>query len=655
MRRIMKLSKKTFRIIAIYMTIIILLSAMLASSCGKTEPEPPTSTMPSTTEATKAVELHHGTLFNILSSENGYKTNISLDRVREFYASGIPKDLYSKFNSEQSVVNLNLTASAGVCVFEAGAEYTDFILNLLKDASLSLEIKRDPRRKSSAANAAISLSGQKLAGADIAVSEGEHFAFRSQELYPKYIALDYPDLMGIIAGAADNPSIGQISYDNLSSLQDKYFKLLTLADIEKERADAVVKPFIEKLKDVIAEENITAEKAAAADGVPGDAMKKYSVSLASDDLRRVLTALMQAAKENAALHALIKEKYAIIYDCITEMTELGVSVDPAFSGFPPVESIEGVIQSTFAGFEVMLGSVAGLPVKAVKIDLYVDGTLLKCVNVQAWTKLPEPVQAANAGGGAGNAGGNAAANAGGGAGNIVSNAGPGATPVDVALPSSVEIIDGAGDPAVQIWLKSYDAENQRNDSLEAYYINDLGEKNEFSVTSALAAGQKGGDNKIEAIFGGPAFDGRFVNASLDYSWNETDKTLLLNTRYSGEPDDANRLTRLFLSLKAGADGGYELASELDMNDPDAVRRQMESGEAGSGSCPDYAIGVKCNGTLKFAQVELPGIPDGDVQKLVEDSFYDGTFEKIFNEFYANLILFASANRQLLSLYGFPGF
>jgi len=86
---------------------------------------------------------------------------------------------------------------------------------------------------------------------------------------------------------------------------------------------------LDKLKDVVSEENITLEQNAPVDAAPGGHMKKLSVSLASDDLRRVLTALVQAARENAALLALIKEKYAIVYDCITELIEFGIGADPA--------------------------------------------------------------------------------------------------------------------------------------------------------------------------------------------------------------------------------------------------------------------------------------------------------------------------------------
>jgi hypothetical protein len=83
--------------------------------------------------------------------------------------------------------------------------------------------------------------------------------------------------------------------------------------------------------------------------------------------------------------------------------------------------------------------------------------------------------------------------------------------------------------------------------------------------------------------------------------------------------------------------------------------EIGGGAETGGGVSEFALSVRCGGRLYFKEAEIPSLLDEEVFTLVQDSFYDGAFEKLFNEFFANLIRFASANRQLLGIYGFPGF
>ena len=657
--------------------LVLLLIAPLVSSCATSEPPP----------VVEETEDPHEALFNILASEKNHTSNLKLKPVQDFYINGIPVDILAKFGETPMTVELTLKASVDGEVFTEDAEYADFAAKFLKDSSLSINSKRDPPSKNSVTNFELSLSDQKLASAEILIEGGERFSLKSDELYPKYIALEYPELMKIAADTAHNPVLSSIPRENFFILQDKYIDLLSLADIDADRFKSATKPFVDKLRDVIADENISIEYDVAVDGLPGSGYKKVSAGFASEDLRQLLTALAQAAKENTALLALIKDKYAVFYECVVELAEFGIVDDAYFSGLPPVENIESLFQSSFAAFEVMLGSTAGLPIKALLFDFYLDGTTLKCVHIGAWTDLPETSPADGAGVGAVTA----VTTATGANTTTFQNAGATgqngeAPPEEETQPSSLSVIKSAGAPSISVDIKSFDDQDKwRNDSLTIIYDSTDGEdgeddvnsengkdgkdgddgvkgkngddgvKNTISLYSKLSADKTGGENILTASFTGPALSHKIPNASVNFNWDSTSRSLLFITGFLDASGKEEPLIRFNGSMTDIDSGGFGLSAEFGFNDPDVDMPKKTAGGADQDPDSPYAVNVRCDGRITYGQVDIPSSQGEDVLLLVQDSFYDGTFETVFNEFYENLIRFASANVQLLSLYGFPGF
>ncbi|MCL2058579.1 MAG: collagen-like protein [Oscillospiraceae bacterium] len=744
----MKLFRKTLDMTVIIAVLVFLFIMPFISSCTKEVELPP--------EEVVETENAHETLFNILSSENGHSSNLSIQHIREFYIGGSSAALFEHLAESPMVAEANLTVSADRAIFGDDALYADFATTFLRDASLSIVSNRDPSTKTSFTNIGITLAGQKLAGADIYIDDGELFCLRSAELYPDYLGLNYPDLLNIVSDATDNAALSNMSYDNLFLVQEKYMDLLGLLYTDSELMDSVTGPLIDKLRDAIADENITIEYDVPADGMPGGAYKKVSVSLANDDLRQVLTALVQAAKENTALLTLIKGKYSVIYETIAELADIGANVDPQMLGLPPIEDVETFFQTSFAAFEVMLGASAGLPVKAMSFDLYLDETILKSVDIKAWTSLPE-IRAgggAVAGGAEGGAGAGGAVNTGdasniGDQGNAGGDGSPGSQggddpagadgadgSVNTAFPNSVYIINNAGEPDLHIGLKSFDdGEDRRLDSIIIMFAGDGGDKNTLSVVSVLSseiADESGGTavssgrtavssgrtavssgktGVIDFTLDGAAFNRNIPNTTLSYTWDDDNQSLSL---YSRARDASGHETPLLhfqgeLTVLQPADNGnaatFGISAELGMNDVDAflagqstdaaaeattgaasasaaeatsASASGSASESASGSATasetisgaasgaasnaapapgsaDFTLSVRCEGQLQFGAADIPPLMEDEYYLLVQDSFYDGTFETIFNEFFTNLIRFASANRQLLSLYGFPGF
>ena len=359
--------------------LLLALLLPLAASCAKPEPPAPVEEDP--------FEI----FYDALSSDNKFTSNIGLTRLRDFYLAGSPVALLTKYASSQATINLDVSAAIDRAVFDGNTEYADFITKFLRDATLSLNMRRDPVKRNSVTNVSVALTGQKLAGADIIVENGERFAIRSPELYPTYIALDYADLIKIISDATHNAAIGRLSSDNIPSFSDELIKIIQLTDISADQIKTVTKPLIDKSKSEVAKENITIEDGVPADGLPGAAYKRVSLSLANEDLRQMLTVLTQTAKDNGALLALIKSKYSIIYDFAGELDDLGIDTGGFLSGLPPAESLDSLFQTSFATFESMLETSAGLPIKAVRFDIYLDGNVLTSMQLDIWTVLPDGV------------------------------------------------------------------------------------------------------------------------------------------------------------------------------------------------------------------------------------------------------------------------
>ena len=606
---------KTLYLTIIFAILVFSLCAPLFSSCSEEAPQATEDDdIPFVEEDVVVIEKEdtREALFNILASENNHSSDLSIQQVREFYANGTPDTLLANLSEVPMSADITLTASVDSSIFKDDATYADFTSNFLKDASLSVRSQRDPALRNSFTNFVVSLSGQKFASADILIENGDMFGVRSEELYPKYIAIDYADLQNIIYEATDNAAIINMTYDNLFLLHENYINLLGLTELSKDQAKSITKPFIDKLRDAISEENITIEYDAAADGVAGAGLKKVSAYLAADDLKQVLTALVQVAKENTAFLAFIKDKYSVFYDSILELAELGVKSEINTADLPPADRIESLFQSSFTAFEAMLGSSADFPIKAMAFDFYLDDSILKCIEINAWTQLPDKPDAQD----------------------------------DAPRPSSYEIIQSAGAPDLSLALKSVgEPDGARLDSLSLVFSDEGGKKNELSLESKLTADKSGGANTMNFILKGPYFNDRAPNFIIDYSWDDKTISLLLNTRTRDDSGGERPLMKLFCELVGNDSGdGFDLSLELGMNDPnvDAVGQE-------------YVVDVRCAGSLSFGYADIPSLQDEDVFLLVQDSFYDGTFETIYNEFFENLVRFASANIQLLSLYGFPGF
>jgi len=597
---------------------LTLVFTLLAASCAKPAPQP------------EEKEDTHETLFNILYSDNNHKSNLSLNRLRGFYAGGAPSELPKLFASSHTSLELRLEAAVGDSVFDEDTEFIEFINKLLTDASIIVNSRRDPVEKNSVTNIDIMLSGQRLAGADVIIEDGERIGINLRELYPKYIALEFPDLMNIISDVTGISALGQISYDNYFPLGGRIIDLLNLTDVDRERSKSIFKPFIDRLKNIITSENIVVEHGE-------NEYKKVSVNLVSEDLKRVLTALVQAAKDNPELSALIKDKYAIIYDCFVGLNEYGIKLDPGIGGLPSVDSIDGLLNSLLSALESMLGSAAELPVQALAADFHLDGVTLVSVDFKAWIELPPIEDNRDTDENSENNGDSTS--------------------------SPVYIINNAGAPDIKINISSIDyADGWRTDSFTAEFSDGDGVLNAVEMTSRLSGGNTGGINHIEAIFTGPAFDGSVPCVNISYEWEGDKKSASLYSFVYGPSGAAIPLLHITggLSGNEGA-GGYLFNAELKLNDPNALYAPAsnptggapaaQGAEGGSG----YAINLNADGMLTFGQTPIPSLRGEDVYMLVQDSFYDGTFEAIYNEFYLNLIRFASANRQILSLYGFPGF
>ena len=638
----MRLFSHKYRMLYLIAALTLSIVMLLVSSCAE-EPPPVDET-----------ENPHEALFNILYSENNHTNNLSARQARDFYANGFPSDIAATIAESPSTIDIKLTASADKSVFSAGAEYADFAAKFLRDSSLNINSKRNPVSKDSITNIGLYLSGQKLASADILIEGGERFSVKSEELYPKYIAMDYADFFKILADATQINFFSQIPQYNFAIFQDKYSDLLNLTDISADRIKTVVKPFVDKLSEVIADENIAIDYDVSVEGIPGAVFKKVSVYFASEDLRQVLTALIQTAKENSALLGLIKEKYTIIYDGLAELAEIGIIDDLYYNGLPPAENIDNLLQSSFAALEVMLGSASGLPVKALAFDFYLDGTVLKCARIGVWTVLPEN---ANAGIAPSAEAAGAPANAG--QLNTASGTGGGTPLEEISQPGSASIIQNAGNPAMTIIFKSFDDEDKwRNDSLSVIYEDENGEKNTVSLSSKLLADKSGGSDILNASFDGPALDNRIPDISVNFDWDNRERSFTFITGYRDSAEKGEQATRFSGNFTDSGAGGYDFTFELGVDDPDFESDDGSDNNTDSNinnTRASYAINMRCEGSVSIGQTEIPAPEGEDVYYLVQDSFYDGTFENIFNEFYANLIRFASANRQLLSLYGFPGF
>ena len=724
--------KKRFNTAVALTLVFIFLFTLINSSCAK--PEPPVE------EVVEVAEDPHAALFDILYENNGHSANLHLRRVRGFYTDGLPSELPAKFSASQSSIDIKLTASIDSSVFGAGAEYTDFIMKLLRDASLTVNSRRDPVLKNSITNVGISLKGQRLASADVLVEGGERIGVSLGELYPTYITLDYIDLMKIISDVTHIDALGKVTYNNVLPIGYKALELFRLADINKEQTNAVTRPFYDKLSDVLSPDHITIDYGAGLErndgaiplhfaegeggagfggfgglggangaGVEGDGdifslqglnniadsaengYKKVSVSLASDDLRHVLTALVQTAKENAAFLSFIKEKYAVIYDFAVELNGFGLVMDPAFSDLPPVEGVDYLLNSLLSAFETMLGSQASLPFKAMAFDFYLDGTVLKSVDIKLWTSLPDGDGSASGVQIVGDDG-NRPAGVGAGTGaQIVGDDGNrpvGATEVtpESRTVNSVSIVQNAGPPTLHITINSFDGKDgKRHDFTTVAFVGSEGEMNTITLSSRLAGDGAEGVNIIDAVFEGPAFDG-VPSVGLVSGSSGAARAFSLYS-YIKSPQGADRPLLYISGNLTEAEDGYLFTSGLGFNDPVAMNIGGAGGMRGIGASaastvsgastasaastsatsasasaqnapePDnpYIINLRCDGRLTFGPAEIPLLSDEDVYPLVQDSFYDGTFEAIFNEFYTNLVRFASANKQILSLYGFPGF
>ena len=634
--------------------IVLLIATLLSSSCTKPTQEDDNTAEPPTVIIEKKEDLSEA-FYAILNSENKHTSNLSLDKLREFYSGGSIAPLISKLAASQSTAEMNLSATVDRAVFEsetrnaespdAGNPNADFIAKLLRDASVSIKCSGDPSSRDSMTNIALVLSGRKLVSADLHITAGERFALRSEELYPNYVAIDYSDLMKIISDATHNETLGQLPYDSLFAISGKISKLFAIANVKRDQTAQIKKPFIDKMKDTAAKENFTIEEGVSIAAAPDKKFKKVSVSLASDDLRQMLTVMAQAAKENTALAELIKEKYTIFYDFIGEMADLGLNFEQFLNSLAPVESIDGMFQSSFAAFEAMLGSAEGLPIKAVKLDLFVDGAVLNCVNISAWTKI------ANAPG-----------------------TGDSALP-EAAQPDSVWIVENSGEPAIFVSLSSIDGGDKiRRDSLVAEIADAGGGKNKIKLTSELGAAKNGGESKLEAVFDGPAFMNDFPNFIFKFTRDGAVKSIFIQTDLREADGGLFPLMRFNGELKESGNGNsYEFGAELALNDinvpgsgsvsnaVDALSASKAVNALSASATPwqaggsDYAVVVKCDGTLAFGRAVIPYIDEEGMLLLDQDSFYNGVFESVAKAFQNNLILFVSANRQFLSSYGAPGF
>ena len=567
------MNKRPYTLISVVL-IILMTVAPLLSSCGIPE-------TPAIEEEER--ENPHDTLFNILSLENNYKNEINLKNLRDFYAAGFPADLPGRLAATPSYADINITADIDASVFGEDDAYAGFATRLMKDAKLSVNAARDPASKNSKANVTVSLAGQKLETAEILIENGERAGIKLEELYPRFVTLDYGVLMAIISDSTKNAALSRITFDNISSLTEKLVSFLRSADTGGGRSALIKKPFIEKLSDAISDERVSVEYGVTVDGAPGTAYKKVSVTLANDDLRQALTAFVQAAKENTELLALLKEKYAGFYELAEGLADLGFNPDQYVESLPPADGIDALLQSSFAAFEVMLGSADSLPVKALSIDFFLDGAVLHCIDANAWTNTP----------------------------------GDGAPDIIINIRS---LDDGAG---------------VRTDSFAAAFVTDSGDKNIITLLSKLEADKNGGVNEISAEMSGPAFDGAVPDIDVSFSWGAGRKAVSVDSYFNGEagkPEPALRFSGEMVDNDEGDGCGFN--AELSVFG---------------------LIAVNCDGALTFGQSPIPSLRNEDAVYLTQDSFYDGAFEAIYNEFYINLIRFASANRQLLNLYGFPGF
>ena len=658
---------RAFRALALCVMLAFFVAAPLAASCVKIPDPPPPQPEP------EVVDDPRDTLFTILSRENKHTTSLGIKRIKEFYAAAAEPGLFSRLLSSQNEIDVNLTASVSDAVISGGGEYADFVSRLLRDASLSVKCANDPATMNGMTNIGVMLSGRKLAGADILVRGGERFAIRSEELYPTYLALDYPDLMKILSDATKNDELNKLTYGSIFSLDEKLAALPGLTDVNQERSEAMMKSFVDKARDAVVKDSVTIENDVTLEGAAGRRYKKVSVALASEDLRQLLTALAQAARDDAALSALIKEKYAVIYGYASELADLGIDLGPPLNSLPPVESIEGTLQSSFAAFEVMLGSAEGLPVKAVKLELYVNGTVLECVNMDFWT-APEGTATGTA---TSTATGTATGAGGASAGGSGANAGG----------------SGAGEPAFSIRLRSLDEpDGRRQDLLAAAFGAPGAEKSAVSINSELNADKNGGLNTIDVSLSGPVFANGINHINMICERGRKAKSFTLSTGMTNAAGAEMPLMRFKSAVAENENGSsYNISAELDLNDSKFLTRSRaagggpgdagkgdadaagtgtavkngandagDAGDAGKGGAdndgsPAYAVSIRCEGRLTFAQVDIPPLDDENILPLTQESFYDGTINAIYDDFYANLIRFASANRQLLSLYGFPGF
>ena len=614
--------RRMIRSAALLLAVLTAMTAFITLSCVK-EPE----RQQTTTTKPVVIEDTYDALYQILSQENKNTSAFGLKQIRDFYSAGTPFAILTKSLTSPNALDLNLKASVDRSVFDEDAEQADFIVNLLKDASVSIKCAADPKKKNGAVNVEVILSGQRLAGAELLTEGGERFAVRSPELYPNYLAMEVDDFMKIISDAAHSNAFRQLTQKNALTVNDRYLKIIGLLEIGQERSKSILKPFIEKSRGAITKDNVVIEHDAEIEGIPDKKFKKVSVSLVSDDLHRMLTAMVQAAKENRELTALVKEKYAAVYDYLAELAEIGLDPGLSFDGMPPAENIDGMFQSTFAAFEMMLDSASELPIKAISLDLYVDGFVLNCINFKVWmNETPETA-----------------------AGSQSDSKTKESQSDSKAKESQSDAGDGdgafAGEPALSVWINAYELQGGRRvDSFTASFGEAGGATSGVSLNSELIAGKNGGTNVIILSLDGPAFYGGISSVSLNYEWDRKRKSLKLTTALSDDNGEKFDVTGIKGEMTE-SDGGndYEFTAELNFNDPKAP---TSSG---------YAASIWCDGRLSFKQAEIPAIDYEDSKFINQDSFYDGTFENIFNEFYSNVVRFASANRQLLGLYGFPGF
>jgi hypothetical protein len=576
-RRSRRTAASRIRAMSLAVCLTLLLAFLLSACANPQEPKPDA----------------HETFFQVLNAENQYASELGLAPLSAFYDVGASDELFQKLASAPSTTTMNLSAKVADALFPP--EATGFVLKLLQDLTLSFSSKSDPAKMNNQTNVAVMLSGRKLASADLLVESGERFGVRSEEFYPQYVAVEYEELLNIIANMTGSDEMFQLSKENFQQLGEKYLSLINLMNLSPEQVKETTKPFVDKAKEVVVKEKVTLEEGAAVEGVPDKTYTKLSLSLSADEFKQLLTALTQTAKENTALMALIKEKYTIFYDYMSALAELGGDGGALLGTMPLPENLESLIQSTLTGLETYIGSTA-MPFGDFTAALYLDGKAMKCFNV------------------------------------------------------TVQISDESlGMSAVSLWFKAYaDADGTQNGLLVFAFNGEGGAENTATLTSVLKESQDGGSHALKLNFEGPDFVGGAAAFALDYSRTGKEESLKLE---SGMPDASGGTTTPIVgfqgTLKDAGDGNnYAYTASIGANDPTGGI------ETTAGA---YTVDLMLDGTVSFGDVTIPAFADEDALFLTQDNFYDGTFDAIASTVNDNISRFIQANMQLLGQYGVPGF